>query len=68
MRLWFVNGISRNGNALGSIGMTFVAATEAEAIGMTYQQMERDAPGREVCKLWAMDCTDWCKEAVAHLG
>lgn len=67
MRLWAVNGISQKGNEFGGIGMHFVAVTEAEAIGLTYREMEKAAPGWQICKVWATDVTDWARAAVAGL-
>lgn len=67
MRIWSVNGITVSGTNVGGIGMQWVAETEAEAIGMTMKQMEKQAPGEPVAKLWASDITEWAKKAVASL-
>ena len=72
MRLWFVNGISRKEGLgpveISGIGMTWVASSEAEAIGLTHQQMAKDAPTETVAKLWAQDVTDWCRDATRALN
>lgn len=67
MRIWSVSGVTVKGLSVGNINMRWMASTEAEALGLTMQQMATQAPDEPIGKLWAEDITEWVKEAVASL-